>query len=270
MSRKKKAFVSGILLALTLVVNALGAFGFINGRSQKDVSDSYPTLITPAPFTFSIWSVIYTLLISSILVMIIKSEDSYYGKMIDEISQLFWLSCVFNAVWIILFSFELIGLSTVAIFGLLLTDVFIVQKIGKLQTQRRFLFPVTFGLYAGWLFIATVANIALWLVSIQWKGFGISPEFWGVLILVVAVSLTWIVLVKIKNAVFPLPIAWAYFGIYKNLTSPEGFDNQYKILPKIALIGLAVLVGIAVIQFYKNSYCSMPIREGEKSLKTNL
>jgi hypothetical protein len=26
------------------------------------------------------------------------------------------------------------------------------------------------------------------------------------------------VLTRIKNAIFPLPIAWAYFGIYKNLT----------------------------------------------------
>ncbi|MGJ8453708.1 TspO/MBR family protein [Pseudothermotoga sp. U03pept] len=252
------------MLVLTLVVNALGAFGFINGRSQKDVSDSYPTLITPAPSTFSIWSLIYILLISSVLVMIIRHQDSYYGRMIDEISLLFWLSCIFNIVWIVLFSFDLIGLSTLAIFGLLLTDVFIVQKIGKLQTQRRFLFPVTFGLYSGWLFIATVANITLWLVSVEWKGFGISSEIWGVLILSVAVLLTWLVLSKIKNVIFPLPIAWAYYGIYKNLTSPEGFNKQYEILPKIALIGLVVLVGISVIQFYKNKYCSMPIREDER------
>ncbi|MBC7123514.1 MAG: tryptophan-rich sensory protein [Pseudothermotoga sp.] len=264
MSKRKKAIMSAVLLALTLVVNGLGAVGFINGRSQKEVSDSYPTLITPAPFAFSIWSVIYVLLVSSILIAIVKSEDNYYGKVIDEISGLFWLSCIFNAVWIVLFSFDLIGLSTLAIFGLLLTNIIILQRIGRLQTQRRFLFPVTFGLYSGWLFIATVANIALWLVSIEWNGFGVSPEIWGVLILVVAVLLTWLVLAKIKNAVFPLPIAWAYFGIYKNLVSPEGYDNQYKLPPKVALVGLVVLIGMAVIQFYRNRCCSVPVKGNEK------
>lgn len=31
---------------VALVVNALGAFGLINGSSQKEVSDKYLTLIT--------------------------------------------------------------------------------------------------------------------------------------------------------------------------------------------------------------------------------
>ncbi|MGC9771745.1 TspO and MBR related proteins [Fervidobacterium changbaicum] len=260
MSRRTKALISGLLLVLTLVVNALGAFGFINGRSQKDISDSYPTLITPAPSTFSIWSLIYILLISSVIVMIVRANDEYYGNIIDEIAPLFWLSCIFNIIWIVLFSFDLIGLSTLAIFGLLIVDILIVQRIGKLQTQRRFLFPVTFGLYSGWLFIATVANITLWLVSINWNGFGINPEIWGVVILLVAVVLTWLVLTRIKNAIFPLPIAWAYFGIYKNLTSPEGFNNQYTLLPKIAIIGGILLIAIAVFQLYRNKFCSMPIR----------
>ncbi|MGQ9856046.1 MAG: TspO/MBR family protein [Fervidobacterium sp.] len=261
MSRRAKAMISGILLVLTLVINTLGALGFINGRSQKDISDSYPTLITPAPSTFSIWSLIYTLLIVSVIVMILRAKDEYYGEVVDEISLLFWLSCIFNMVWIVLFSFDLIGLSTIAIFALLITDVLIVQKSGKLQTQRRFLFPVTFGLYSGWLFIATVANITLWLVSINWNGFGISPEIWGVTILLVAVVLTWLVLTRIKNAIFPLPIAWAYFGIYKNLTSPEGYNNQYILLPKVAIIGAIILISLAVFQFYRNKFCSMPIRE---------
>ncbi|MGV8983291.1 substrate-binding domain-containing protein [Clostridium sp.] len=54
------------------------------------ISDMYPTLITPSPSTFSIWGVIYTLLIISIVVMIIKNNNSYYERAINEISFLFW------------------------------------------------------------------------------------------------------------------------------------------------------------------------------------
>lgn len=260
MERKNKAWLNVFFLVATLVINALGATGFINGLSQKEVSDMYPTLITPSPATFSIWSVIYILLIALVVLMLIKHQDHYYGKAIDKISFLFWLTCIFNMAWIVLFSYNLIGLSTVVIFALLLTTIFILKEIGKLQTQRRFLLPVTFGLYSGWLFIATVVNITLWLVKIQWNGFGISSEIWGIIVLLVSIVLTGMVLLSIKNGIFPISIAWAYFGIYNNLLSPEGYNNQYTLLPKVAFIGSVLLIALAAIQLYKNKYCSMPIK----------
>ncbi|HOD02080.1 MAG TPA: tryptophan-rich sensory protein, partial [Clostridiales bacterium] len=67
MNRTNKAWISGILFAITLTINTLGALGVINGLTQKQVSDMYPTLITPSPFTFTIWSVIYSLLTISII-----------------------------------------------------------------------------------------------------------------------------------------------------------------------------------------------------------
>lgn len=258
MKLKTKSWINGILLVLTLIVNALGAIGVINGLSQKEISDMYQTLITPAPSTFSIWSVIYTFLIISIIVMVIKNKDSYYGRAIDEISSLFWLSCALNIVWIISFSYNLIGLSTIFIFAFLIVMVLIVERIGKIQTKNRFLLPITFGLYSGWLFIATVVNIAAWLVKIEWGGLGISAEIWASVILLVAVGLTLIVIIKTKNAIFPLPIAWAYFGIYNFLLAPEGFQGKYSLLPNIALIGIVLLIGLAAIQFYKNKYMIMP------------
>lgn len=78
METSKKAWINGLFLAVTLVINTLGALGFINGLSQKEISDMFVTLITPSPSTFSIWSVIYSLLIISIIVMIVKKDDLYY------------------------------------------------------------------------------------------------------------------------------------------------------------------------------------------------
>ncbi|MBI9012230.1 MAG: tryptophan-rich sensory protein [Clostridiales bacterium] len=258
MIAKRKEWINGILLLLTLMVNAMGAFGLINNLSQKEVSDMYQTLITPSPSTFSIWSVIYTLLIISIVVMIIKKEDTYFNKATEEISYLFWISCALNIIWIVSFSYNFIGLSTIFILAFSIVMVLIVQVIGKIQTQNRFLLPITFGLYAGWLFIATVVNIAAWLVKIKWGGLGISPEIWSCVILLVAIAFSSIVLLKTQNAIFPLPIAWAYFGIYNFLNASDGFDGAYKILPIIALIGVVLLIGMSAIQLYKNKYAIMP------------
>lgn len=258
MKTKTKAWINAILIVLTLIINAMGAFGLINDLSQQEVSDMYPTLITPAPSTFSIWSVIYALLIISIVVMIIKYRNRYFECAIEEISYLFWLSCLLNAIWIISFSYNLIGLSSLFIFAFLIVMVLIVKKIGKIQTKRRWLLPITFGMYAGWLFIATVVNIAAWLVKIEWDGFGLADEVWGSIILIIAVGLTFMVLLSIKNAIFPIPIAWAYFGIYNYLRAPDGYQGEYIILQYVALIGIVLLIGIASIQFYKNHYKVMP------------
>lgn len=261
MNLKTKSWINAILLVLTLLVNAAGAFGWINNLSQKEVSDMYPTLITPSPSTFSIWSVIYTFLIISIVVMIVKNKDGYYARAVEKISLLFWVSCGLNMVWIVSFSYNLIGLSTLFIFAFLIIMVLIIKQIGEIQSQRRWLLPVTFGLYSGWLFIATVVNIAAWLVKIEWGGFGISAEIWSVVILLVAVVLTVGVLLDTKNAIFPMPIAWAYFGIYNALVDSK---SGAALLQTVSLIGIVLLVGAAAIQFYKNQYQVMPSVLGEK------
>mgnify|MGYP001228259447 CR=1 FL=1 len=108
METKKKVGLNAIFLALTLVVNALGAFGLINGTSQSEVSDKYFTLVISAGFTFSIWSVIYGLLIASLVVMYLRREKEYYQKTIDKITPFFILTCLLNISWIVLFSFEMV------------------------------------------------------------------------------------------------------------------------------------------------------------------
>jgi benzodiazapine receptor len=256
MNIKTKSWINAILLLITLMVNGAGAFGLINNLSQKEVSDMYPTLITPSPSTFSIWSVIYTLLIISIVVMIIKNNNSYYERAINEISFLFWLSCALNIVWIVSFSYNLIGLSTIFIFAFLIIMVLVTKRIGKIHSQKRWLLPLTFGLYSGWLFIATVVNISAWLVKIEWGRFGIAAEIWSVAILLVAVVLTALVVLNTKNAIFPIPIAWAYFGIYNAQLTTNG---NTILLQSVSLIGIVLLVGVSAIQFYKNKYNIIPV-----------
>lgn len=261
MKTAKKAWLSLILLVGTLIINGLGALGYINGLSQKEISDMYQTLITPSPFTFSIWSVIYALLIASVIAMIVKKEEPYYQKAVENISELFWISFVLNMIWIISFSYVLIEISAVLIFAFLITLLLICKKLLKIQESRRWLLPLTFGLYAGWLTIATLVNISAILVKLKWNGFGIASEIWTSIILLIAVILVITILVDNKNATFPLPVAWAYFGIYQQLKISEIFNREYRIVFAILLIGLATLACSGLIQFYKNNYSILPIKK---------
>ena len=254
----KNAWINLIFLVVTLAINLSGAIGLINGFTQKEISDMYVTLITPSPATFSIWSVIYSLLIISVIVMIVKRNDPYYQSAIDQITLLFRISCILNIAWIIAFSYVQLELSVLFILGFVITLSLVCQKLLKIQKGKRWLLPLTFGLYTGWLFIATVVNIAAALVKLEWSRFGISDDVWAIIILIVAVLLIIATLLKNLNAAFPLPVAWAYFGIYRFLSSPEGFNGEFPIVQMVSLGGMAILLGVAAIQLYRNQFLVLP------------
>jgi translocator protein len=259
MDRTKKAWINGLFFVVTLAVNTLGAIGVINGLSQKQISDMYVTLITPSPATFSIWSVIYTLLLISVIVMIARKNDTYYDNAVDQITNLFRISCVLNIAWIVSFSYLLVELSLLFILGFLITLALICQKLLMIQDKKRWLLPLTFGLYTGWLVIATVVNTAAALVKLKWNGFGLANDVWGIIIILIAVFLVIFVLSKNRNAAFPLPVAWAYFGIYQFLKAPEGFKGEFGLLQTVALAGMAILIVVAAFQLYRNRFSLLPV-----------
>ncbi|NLT13512.1 MAG: tryptophan-rich sensory protein [Clostridiales bacterium] len=261
MERTKKAWINGLFLIVTLVINTLGAVGVINGLTQKQISDMYPTLITPSPATFSIWSVIYSLLLISMIVMIVKKDDPYYQKAIDKITSLFRISCVLNIAWIVAFSFVLVELSVLFILAFVIVLALIGGKLLQIQEGKRWLLPLSFGLYNGWLVIATVVNISAALVKLQWNGFGIADAVWAAVILIVAVLLVIAILLKLCNAAFPLPVAWAYFGIYQNLNASGGPG----LVQIIALIGMVVLIGTAAVTLYRNRFSVLPTEDKAKT-----
>ena len=214
----------------------------------------YVTLITPSPTTFSIWSVIYSLLILSMFVMVWKKDETYYKNAIDKITVLFRVSCLLNIAWIVTFSYVYIELSVIFILGFVITLALICMELKKIQEGKRFLLPLTFGLYTGWLFIATVVNIAASLVKLNWNGFGVANETWAIIMLVVAIALTIVVILKTRNAAFPIPIAWAYLGIYQFLKSPEGFKGEFGSLQTTAIVGMVILIGMSALVFYLNRF----------------
>lgn len=72
----------------------------------------FPTEITPAPYAFIIWGIIYFLIFSAILVTLISKNEKNI-QAINSISYISWISCIFNIAWTIIFSYKLIGLSAI-------------------------------------------------------------------------------------------------------------------------------------------------------------
>ena len=242
MKEKKPAILNLISLVFVFIFNYLTGTGLINNLSQKEISDMFPTALTPSPFAFSIWGVIYTLIAIATLLMLFRNKEREYNDTINAISAWFLVSSAANVLWTISFAYLQIALSTVLIFILLFSLIMIIKNLSKLGSSLKLIFPLAFGMYAGWVLIATVLNVSVTLVQVGWSGFGLSADLWANIILVVSLFIVFLVTINTKNAIIPLPVAWAYYAIYIK----SGFI--------VSLIGLILLIGISLYQVYRNRY----------------
>ncbi len=237
-SYKKNMIISLIFYIAIIVTNYLGATGFINGNSQSDVSKNFPTMITPAGFAFSIWGVIYFIMFLAIISPLFKKSEMN-AKKLNAIAKLFWVSALINIAWTIVFSYEIIWLSAILILALLITVFTMMKKLKTIGGDDNGFFDLGFGLYAGWLSIASVVNVMAFLYSINFNFFNNSEVFYCVLLSVFVVIIA--LLQKFHNNPFyVLSIVWAFFGIIKKL-SFESYSNPLFLVLLIGMIALLVI-----------------------------
>ena len=209
-------WINIIAFVLTVLVNGLaGSTTLLGGKNTAQISDSNPTLITPAGYVFSIWGIIYVLLGVFVVFQALPSQK---GKDFQKrIGWFFVLGSIANMVWLFLWQFEYLTFSIVLMFLLLATLILIYTRLGigksKTTMREKLAVHVPFSVYLGWITIASIANVAVTLVSINWDGFGISAETWAALIVVVALIITLLVVATRKDVAYALVIIWALVGI---------------------------------------------------------
>lgn len=242
---KKYPILSTLSFVITLIFNYGAAFGWF-GASQEEISNMYRNYFTPASFTFSIWGVIYTAIIAFLVYQFyLLAKDRYQPHLLDRLNLYFIISCVLNILWNVLWVSDLIFLSTLVIFLFtivlgLLTD-YIGQSSFRSYSQ---LIPITFALYFGWLTVATVTNVAAWLIKIEWSMWGLPEHLWACLTYIGVGFLAGFLVWRIKNPIFLLPIMWAYAGIIATLVNHPPRTPIHPLMPYVAG---AVIVGLAVV-----------------------
>ena len=70
-----------------------------------------------------------------------------------------------------------------------------------------------FGLYYGWVTVATVLNVTSWLVRIRWNALGIAPYLWAMAVLVLCALLALAVLYRYRNVWYGAAVIWGIIGI---------------------------------------------------------
>lgn len=199
-----------------IVINYLSIVYPFNGKTQKEISDMFFTLITPAGITFSIWGLIYFLLVSFIIyqiILFIKGE--IYP--IEKIGIWYFLSCIFNISWIFAWSYIQIEISLIIVLLLFLSLAITYNRIGigkQTGSTIDYVFMyIPFSVYFAWVSVATVLNISVFLVKLNWNGFGIPYDVWGFVVILTLVCLISYNVITRNDIFFGLTTEWALFGI---------------------------------------------------------
>lgn len=226
-----------------VAVNYLAVTLPIGGRDTGAISDSYPNLFAPAGYTFSIWGLIYTLLALYTVYQFTRKNDDLTSR----VNRLFIPNALLNAAWIFAWHYDIIWLSLVIMVGLLFTLIKIADIVNakKLSAKDSFFVRLPFSVYFGWITVATIANIIVFLVSIGWGSFGLSEVFWTVCVLLAGAAIgSWRAL-KDKNIAYALVLVWAYGGILAKHISLAGFAGRYGAIMTTAVVCMLAFAGIA-------------------------
>jgi hypothetical protein len=231
------------MIAVNWMANALP----INGRTTGVISDNYPNLFAPAGLTFSIWGVIYLMLFLYVLNqfgLFQKGQKVISDDSISRINKLFILSSIANILWIFAWHYDIIWASVILMLTLLVTLHKIVSHIykEKLATKEKFFVLAPFSIYLGWITVATIANITVFLVSIGFKGGGISEPIWAAIAIILGTVIGLYRMNVGRNLIYGAVFVWAFLGIYIKHTSTDGFNGQYPLV-----IGTAIACMIAFI-----------------------
>jgi len=235
----------------TVLVNGLaGSTTILGGKNTAQISDANPTLITPAGYVFSIWGVIYILLG---IFVVFQALPSQKGKDYQKrIGWLFILSSLLNIAWLFLWQFEYLSLSVVLMFLLLATliAIYLRLKIGKsaASLREKLAVHVPFSVYLGWITIASIANVAVTLVSVNWDGFGINPETWAALIIIIALLITLLVIAIRKDVAYGLVIIWALVGIAVKQSGNQNIVMITEISATVVAIALAAVILLSILK----------------------
>ncbi len=242
--------VGVLVLAVLATVGATVGSGAFGGTPIDEAAggalSASATPVAPGSPAFGIWSVIYAGLLAYAV------WQALPGRRADPRQRRTgWLaaaSMLLNAAWIGVVQAGQLWLSVVVIVALLAVLVRILLvclAVPPRSTVEALLVDGTFGLYLGWVTIATIANIAAALAASGVGRLGLGPTGWSVVLLAAAavIGVGYAVSTGGRLAV-ALALAWGLAWVAVARSTGEPRDAAVAVT---AAVASAVTVGSALV-----------------------
>ena len=252
MKRINFLLINTITLIFALIMNSLQGSEVFNGTTVGEVSAKYETLFTPAGYAFAIWGIIYLLLILFVAYQWVAWLKRKEDREIIQTGWWFALGNIANGFWIVAWLNQKMGLSVLLILVLLvsLIQLTVRLRLKKWNAPFRIVgfiwWPIS--IYLGWIIVATVANISVFLISLGWYG-GIIPEQGWAILMIVAATVIYLMLIKTRNIHEAALVGiWALVAI---ALKQWQLNNEIVIA---ALTASAILLVVIAVHAFKNIF----------------
>jgi disulfide bond formation protein DsbB len=210
-----RQLVNVLLVVATLVVNALANIIPFNGKNTGAISDQFHVYFVPAGYVFAIWGLIYVGLIAFGVYQALPSQRD--NPRLRSVDGFFALASLANMVWLFLWHYEQFVATLAVMLVLLGSLIGIYLRLGTGRTQvstaETWLVGLPFSIYLGWITVATIANVTEVLDYQKWKGFGLAPETWMLIVLGAVFVIATLMNLTRRDVAYTLVILWALIGI---------------------------------------------------------
>jgi hypothetical protein len=241
-------------LLVVIGVNYLANAWEFNGHTTGEVVNADPVPFQPAGWVFSIWGLIYVLLLVFTVYGLLPAGR--HNARLQRISPLFLIANVANVAWIVLWHWEQFLGSLIAIVVLLaaLLGIYVglrarnpMRKSGP-AVQPRFLTRLVlfapFSIYLAWVVVASLANLMVWFDRAGRDGGPFSQNTWAVLLMVAATLVGALFALVARDVLVPLVLAVAFVGIAQHAWGESAFVSITAIVVAVVALGLAALAGV--------------------------
>jgi len=224
------------MIIMNYLANALP----LNNVTTGQLSDSYPNLFVPAGITFAIWGVIYILLLIYCFLQFTVTGTN--REAVAGLSWLFAVSCILNAIWIVCWHYKQMVPSVLVMIALLITLILINLQVRSLPNG---LIKAAFGIYLGWICIATIANITALLVDTGWNGSGVPEATWAIIMIMAGALIVSVTLFRLNNPFIGFSVIWAFIGIAIKR------QEDHRSIFYAALAAMLIVAGVTLWRFLK-------------------
>lgn len=237
-----------VTILATIAFNLLAAWLPLAGRTPGEISAAYPVPFTPAGYVFSIWGLIYLGLLVFGVWQALPAQAT--EPRLRAVAPWVILAGAFNVAWLVVWHAGQVVWAVLPMVGLLASLLMVYEG---LRTERahdlrgfRIAALAPFGIYLGWITVATIANVAIAGWALGWRGAPFGTEL-GAVALVALASVIGLWVLRVRGDVaFALVLVWAFVGIAVRAGLPSllGFG---------ALVGAALVLGGAVGRIARRS-----------------
>lgn len=189
----------------------------LNGLTLGEISRTFfpNVLIIPANYAFAIWGLIYLGLISLGIYIVLPRPQM--NPRLRQMDYYLAIGSVSQIIWVFLFQSQLFALSVIAMVGILVPLIVLYLRLGinltTVHSPQRWLVNFPISIYLAWISVATIVNIASALDAADWSGWGISPQVWTAIMMVVGTIIAIIVIWQRNDGIFGGVFVWAFIAI---------------------------------------------------------